>query len=513
MRDEPRLKILVLSATPSDTSRIAVSEEHREILERLRASGDGRIETVFAPEVRPHEFARALMEHRPDVVHFSGHGDGDGELLLTDDEGRAAAAPVALLARVFELLARDVPVRVVVLNACFSDALAAALVRSVDCVIGCAAPLRDEVAIAFSGAFYEAIAYGRDVRTAVELAKVSVELSIASPGALPALRVREGVDASALRLVEVEGETATAGAAAEGAVDARFDPGFERVDLRAVGLPRETPQDDPEFMILCAREGALWAHGSNWNQRGCTVCFDGVTWRMSACDEVFRAMWCASAAEAWAVNDRGVWHATPEWTLLEGSPTNLECVHGSGPDDVWFCGTGGLFRWDGARLTTVERPAGRWLHGVWASSPRDVWLLEGTNVLKRFDGDAWTRLALPPPEVGARGAFNKLQGVGPSDVYLSAHNYQTMNDLLRFDGASWRVVSAPRLDAGISSISGTSPDDLWVGANDQLWRFDGATWKRAEVTRPGGLVTVCARAPGDVWISSQLVDLRRTRRR
>lgn len=197
-----RATVLFLTANPSDTTRLAVGEEYREVQGRLLASGGrARVECVYAPEVRVEELARVLQCYTPFALHFSGHGDDEGALLFTDASGRAATVSVEALTPLFAALSRDLPIRCVVLNACHSAALAAALTPWVDCVIGIAASLRDKTAVAFSGAFYEALGFGRDVALAYDLACAQVRLSIDAPGDLPTLHVRDGARPDEVRLV------------------------------------------------------------------------------------------------------------------------------------------------------------------------------------------------------------------------------------------------------------------------------------------------------------------------
>lgn len=195
----PRATVLFLTANPSDTTRLSVGEEYREVHNRLLVAGcRERVELVFAPEVRVTELAQLIQRYEPAVVHFSGHGDDEGALLLSDAAGRASAVSVEQLAALFAALSRDLRVRCVVLNACHSEALAVALSAHVDCVLGLASALRDKTAVTFAGAFYEALAYGRDVASACEVARAQSNLALASPGELPSLHVREGAQAEAI---------------------------------------------------------------------------------------------------------------------------------------------------------------------------------------------------------------------------------------------------------------------------------------------------------------------------
>lgn len=198
-----RVKVLFVSANPTDTSRLKLGEELRVVSDRLRRSNyAARFDLALAPEVRGLEFGEALQSEQPDLVHFSGHGSEDGELLLSDDVGRASPAGVESIVGVFRSLSRVISVRCVVLNACFSDALAKGLSEHVDCVIGVPAALHEGVAITFAGAFYFSLGNRLDVQSAYDFAIAQLDLSHSARGARPVLRVREGVDARAVRILK-----------------------------------------------------------------------------------------------------------------------------------------------------------------------------------------------------------------------------------------------------------------------------------------------------------------------
>jgi hypothetical protein len=197
------LTILFLAANPSDTARIAIDREAREIDRRLlsaRRRDAFRIEQAQA--VRAADLQECLLRHRPEIVHFSGHGSGAGELLLEDETGYAGPVSPTAIAELFRILGRA---RCVVLNACFSEAQARAVAEQVDCVVGMTAAIPDTSAIAFAGAFYQALGYGEDVQTAFDLGRNQIDLLGLAQAAVPVLLVRGGVRAAAVRLAGEEG--------------------------------------------------------------------------------------------------------------------------------------------------------------------------------------------------------------------------------------------------------------------------------------------------------------------
>jgi hypothetical protein len=189
--------ILFLAANPSNETRLALGQEHREVEERIRGGRHRdilRLESRWA--VRPDDLQEALLEHQPHIVHFSGHGSSASELLFEDDTGRARTVSTPALAELFRVLRDDV--RVVVLNACFSLPQAQAIAAHIDFVVGMSQAISDEAAIAFATAFYRGIAYGRSVRTAFDLGVNSLQVHGIPENETPQLIVREGADAGTL---------------------------------------------------------------------------------------------------------------------------------------------------------------------------------------------------------------------------------------------------------------------------------------------------------------------------
>ncbi|MDM3856974.1 MAG: hypothetical protein PT120_19330 [Aphanizomenon gracile PMC649.10] len=84
-------RILILTANPTNTKPLRVSEEVREIKSAWERSLNGEQFTIIVEEaVRPQELRRTLLGHKPDIVHFSGHGGGEqGLALMADNEWRS----------------------------------------------------------------------------------------------------------------------------------------------------------------------------------------------------------------------------------------------------------------------------------------------------------------------------------------------------------------------------------------------------------------------------------------
>lgn len=218
LQEAKKIGVLFLSANPDARAPIAIREEHDQIREELRSAefrDAFELHSVVAANVV--RLSRALLEHRPRVVHFSGHGSIESGLQLEARPGPGVIGrdivPVAPadpadsdahplgaepLARL--LSAQRDHVQVVVLNACHTATLAEAIAREIDCVIGTTSAIGDDAARAFSVAFYQALANGHTVKAAFEHGCACLGARGFPDQDFLVLHTREGVDAATIVL-------------------------------------------------------------------------------------------------------------------------------------------------------------------------------------------------------------------------------------------------------------------------------------------------------------------------
>ncbi len=167
--------ILFLGANPQDTSRLRLDQELRDIGEGLQRSQQRdrfNLEQKWA--VRPCDVQRAMLDLQPQIVHFSGHGDGEAGLVFEDEAGKSKLVDGAALAGLFELFADQL--HCVVLNGCYSEVQAKAISQHIPYVIGMNQAIGDEAAIAFAVGFYDALGAGRDVDFAFKLGCNAIQM-------------------------------------------------------------------------------------------------------------------------------------------------------------------------------------------------------------------------------------------------------------------------------------------------------------------------------------------------
>lgn len=119
MNSNSHTRILLLSANPLGTSRLRLDEEMREIKEGLKRSKYREQFLLYTAEaVRYRDIHRAILEYEPQIIHFSGRGDGEEGLVFEDENGLLKLVDAEALAGLFKLFADQV--ECVLLNACYS---------------------------------------------------------------------------------------------------------------------------------------------------------------------------------------------------------------------------------------------------------------------------------------------------------------------------------------------------------------------------------------------------------
>jgi hypothetical protein len=173
--DSSLIKILFLAANPADRDRLRLDAEMRDIDLALRQTAfRDRFDIKMHGAVRAADLQGYLLQHKPDIVHFSGHGDPSSEIVLENSSGKSHPVSVRALSKLFSALKDNI--RCVVLNACYSEQQAKAIAEHIDCVIGMSKAIGDKAAIRFAVAFYQALGYGKSVQTAFDLGCAQIDL-------------------------------------------------------------------------------------------------------------------------------------------------------------------------------------------------------------------------------------------------------------------------------------------------------------------------------------------------
>lgn len=187
----PPLRILGMISGPSDLPRLDCEREKQRV---ERALGDlssrGLVELTWLPGQGWRDLMGAMREYTWHVFHFIGHGgfdhtSGEGLIVLTDRDGRAAHFSATRLGR---LLADQDALRLVLLNSCegargserdiFSSTASILVRRGIPAVLAMQYEITDQAAIEFARTFYEAVSDGMPVDGAVAEARKAISFAV-----------------------------------------------------------------------------------------------------------------------------------------------------------------------------------------------------------------------------------------------------------------------------------------------------------------------------------------------
>ncbi len=131
---------------------------------------------------------RALLDHQPAIVHFSGHGVGTEGLVLENESGQTQLVSSKSLAYLFKLF--QTKIECVLLNACYSEIQAEVIHQYIDYLIGMNQPIGDEAAIKFATGFYDALGAGEPYDRCFEIGCASIALEGMDEAETPKLKAR-----------------------------------------------------------------------------------------------------------------------------------------------------------------------------------------------------------------------------------------------------------------------------------------------------------------------------------
>lgn len=205
LEDVPeKIIVLFLASNPKDQASLSLDEEVREIQKNINSSkhrDSVKLESCWA--VRPMDILYGLNQHKPTIVHFSGHGSKEDELVLMDDLQNTKL--VSLPAIVQTMNASVDGIKLVFFNTCHSFNQAKQIVQYVDAAIGMKSTISDAAAKVFSSQFYSSIGFGLSVQKSFDQAKALIMMEGINEENVPELYIKEGVSSNDLIIVKPSG--------------------------------------------------------------------------------------------------------------------------------------------------------------------------------------------------------------------------------------------------------------------------------------------------------------------
>ena len=170
--------LLFLAAVPPGESRISYRNEYARLDEVLKNNAETRgvLELIPQFQVRKIDLVKKVKKERPLILHFVGHGkeedpdttSGGGLIFLSDHDSSTSDKLQRSEAKsIFEELKKEVPkLKIVFLNACYSEPIAKAISSAGLITVGADDKIGSIMAERFSEGFYECYAQTKDHRVA-----------------------------------------------------------------------------------------------------------------------------------------------------------------------------------------------------------------------------------------------------------------------------------------------------------------------------------------------------------
>lgn len=139
--------------------------------------------------------------------------------------------------------------------------------------------------------------------------------------------------------------------------------------------------------------------------------------------------------------------------------------------------------------SAMSIPATAQLHGIWGSSPTQIFAVGAAGSLLKFDGSSWTSLTIGVSDKTLWDAW----GSSPSDVYAAS------GQLVHYDGGSWSAGSAP---TNLFGVWGSSPSDVYFsGDRGTLFHYDGKSmWTPIVTGTSSPLFSIWGSSPTNIFI-------------
>ena len=195
------ITVLFLAANPVGTVSLQLDEEARSIQQKIRMSDyrdSVRFESRWA--TRSGDILQAINETNPTIVHFSGHGASNGDLVLLNPDG--SAKMVSKEAISMAMATASDTIRLIVFNACFSESQAKSVIEYIDAAIGMSTSIGDEAACVFAAQLYSSIGFGCSLQTSFNQAIAQLMLEGIPEDSTPKLYVKDSIDANDIIFVQ-----------------------------------------------------------------------------------------------------------------------------------------------------------------------------------------------------------------------------------------------------------------------------------------------------------------------
>lgn len=194
LASNPKLKYIDENGAEWQQQKLDLDKEAREIKEAITQSVNrDSIDFQTRWATRVQDLFQAINETNPTIIHFSGHGTENGELVFQDNADNPKTVSNEVIAEMISASSDDI--RMLVFNNCFSSSQAEMIVDKVEATIGMNTSIGDESAILFSSQLYSSIGFGLSLEKAFGQAKARLMLEDTNEEDTPEIFVKDGFQA------------------------------------------------------------------------------------------------------------------------------------------------------------------------------------------------------------------------------------------------------------------------------------------------------------------------------
>ncbi len=156
----------------------------------------------------------------------------------------------------------------------------------------------------------------------------------------------------------------------------------------------------------------------------------------------------------------------------------LTSIWGSSENNVWMCGPGGMFNFNG--VSWQEYPGMRWnLNCLYGISQNDIWTFaegnyNGVNIW-HYDGNAWNDLGLYTfTTIDGYLAISAICGTSANDLYAVGvfmyENYKRKSVLMHYNGVDWTFMNTGNLTTTLNQIYYDKyKKKYYMSGTEQIW--------------------------------------------
>jgi hypothetical protein len=163
------IKVLLIAADPQENRPLKLNQEFRRIYNNFPVNND-QFDVEMRLSTTYEDLRKVLLSYKPSIIHFSCHGVGENGLVLVDDNEKKEIIDTKTLADLLRICQEvSANIACVIFNACYGEFQAKEITQYVKYAIGMSDQIKDDHAISFAQAFYEALFLKQKIETAVDL--------------------------------------------------------------------------------------------------------------------------------------------------------------------------------------------------------------------------------------------------------------------------------------------------------------------------------------------------------